>query len=519
MKRRLAAIAAAALLCGCAHNSVRSLAPLAAHTAVPAGKTRQFAALPPAVPIHNAQIDANIDREVTGADRAALRHIMALLPEDARTNVLVHTDHGLISNHMQVARSMVVAPADAKTFFNGSETVPAPHRFTAKGRRTSGIAPPTSDQNGPFVRTYSPTNHTYMSAYPALPCTPTPDLQPGTNPDTNQPYTAGPYGDTGYLYFANFTPADDFEGGLQYSRTHDWYVPYTRDSKDNQGQLSANNYELACGQNVNALNLTYRQEFFVVDNNLVGMHWRGWSARNESAIVDITETRNAGANSGWTIPPTNGCNCTLSVTTSIAQFTNYQDGYWKDGYWFGVYLNRANLQANWHSVTLGDCLINSNNTTQCSTGIATTTAYHDRFPNDPNQTYWQFGGSNSMDTNTGIALAVDIVQSPRTPSSYNFGGSPVPTPSPEPTPACAPDSYGYCLVSSNDGTYTDYCYDANSNLTSRTMGSATYVVQLPDYSQATSTHSWIDERDGNCDTYDRWDPGEPQYMYGDPGLP
>ncbi len=498
---------AAFLFAGCNHGSSRSTIPATQKAPGLNGPSsaKHFEPLPAPEIIHDADIDRQIDPDVSAADRATLQSLMRDLPENARLNVILLTKGRAIANHKVLTAGAVIAPPGAKTFINAhGEEVTAPQRFTAANtaRKVKGVRPPTSDQNGPFVRTWNGSNHSYITSWPTLPCNATPDNPPGRN--------NGVYGDTGYIYFANFTPFDDYEGGLQYSSTYSWYVPYQTDTHDGQGQFSAPpGYEIACGQNY--YNLTYQVQFFVVKDDELAIHYRGRSARDANRIIDITLARLPGVGSGWSAP----ClNCTLSMTTSIAQYQNTSLGYWKDGYVFGAKPQYTTLSFNWQQTELGDCRRETNYTTVCDNGLKNELQNHDLFPNDHNQVYWNYGDTfYTMSHKDGIALATDRNQAPLAPASQTRGGESLP----ENTPAyCDADDYGAC------GNYTvignSQCNPDAENVTYSPQWMYKGYSALT--GQTTDFWGYSTPMSGQCYQFTiQWQPTDPQTYYGDPNLP
>lgn len=404
------------------------------HAVRPRPYFRAFASLPDPDLIEDGDIDANIDQDVQGADRNAIRDVMRKLRKTERKNVVLITDGRAIANHKALLHGATLTQPQGQLvrLAGGQEIAFPPYTKatdSAARRALGGPMPPNSDNTGPFRRNYDANDgYSEIIASPSLPCNASPFMSTGA--------WYGPYHDNGYVYFSNQTYSDQFEAGMFYqaSGTTNDYIPYQTDANDGGGffTLSAQ-YAMACGQNSNPSNLTMTMTWAIAAQDLLATHFRGYNTAHQ--IVDVTISRTP-SGLGWY----NNCSsCTVSTMTTIAQSSGGPGGYWPDGWYFGTNPDAFEPSIGWFGVQVGHCNANSSTSTDCSLQPNPgPVPFRQSFPNDPNQILTSPGDSFSYwSERDGIAVRLDYSGAPLSPS-YDAAGDAYPnaTPTPQPPPTC-----------------------------------------------------------------------------------
>jgi hypothetical protein len=127
-------------------------------------------------------------------------------------------------------------------------------------------------------------------------------------------------------------------------------------------------------------------------------------------------------------------------------------------------------------------------------------------------------GEGDCRTNTGDIVQVSYIDTANEIVYISLNGSTLNTqswPFTPYSPSCSPDSYGYCVDSTQRNMTKVSC-----GRFFEVVGTIVYNIYSPAGGGDTAFTAYIDDDlSGTCTTQTSWDPEEPTTLYGDPNLP
>ncbi len=466
----------------------------------------------------DADLDGYIAPSVTGADRVLAHKIMAFMPINQRGDFVYSSlSHHLVTNNPALLPYITLSVRRRPTHMSLSGTRrPYTNGFGIQPLTVTQCSPPNpptggTGAGGPYLRQVSFCGFTSAFGFVNVPCG----------------FTSFNNSDRGFLYFElQGASGSETEGGLQYNSdtsVQPHLVSTTRGDLTNDMNNSAAHY--GCGMNLGIGHgatsdgsMTYTEvgvlpsdltpQFVFYSGQEFSLQNAAWLFYQQPGDISGAGTDNLGE-------PTPCTQCSISQVTSIGQADQYT--YSQDGSYFGVDLSaspQANM-INWMQVAFGEWQSNCMpGTSLCTFQYSSDpTAYYQGEENYPNN---QISESNLNVPSYGPYESYDGIN---LTGSSGFAVPSATFREPLPPLACAPDSHGYCAVT----TYSSFSGPYRCKLDGNTVYYSTQTTYYAVYNgrpfKEKATHV-LQERGCPVQFTSFWAaPGNPSVQYGDPNLP